>query len=55
MAIERKDTDKLFDKIQEAIGSEKLANEMYAAMSTSFAYEILKYIARNYDLDYGTE
>ena len=51
MAIERKDTDKLFDKIQEAIGLEKLANEMYQAMSTDQAYEILKYVARNYDIE----
>ena len=51
MAVERKDTDKLFNKIQEAIGNEKLANEMYAAMSTDFAHEILKYIARNYDIE----
>ena len=50
MAIERKDTDKLFDKIQEAIGSEQLAFEMYQAMSTNFANEILKYIAKNYDI-----
>lgn len=51
MAIERNDTDKLFDKLKEAIGSEKLASEMYQAMSTDFANEILKYIARNYDIE----
>ena len=51
MAVERKDTDKLFNKIQKAIGNEKLANEMYQAMSTDQAYDILKYIARNYDIE----
>lgn len=50
MAVKR-NTDKLFNKIQEAIGSEQLAFEMYQAMSTGFANEILKYIARNYDIE----
>lgn len=50
MAVEKKDTDKLFGKIQEAIGSEQLAFEMYQAMSTNFANEILKYIAKNYGI-----
>lgn len=49
--IERNDTDKLFNKIQEIIGCEKLANEMYAAMSTDTAYDILECIARNYDIE----
>lgn len=49
--IERKDTDKLFNKIQEMIGCEKLANEMYQVMSTDAAYEILEYIAINYDIE----
>lgn len=51
MAVERKGTDELFNKLQEAIGSEKLAFEMYQAMSTNFANEILKYVARNYDIE----
>ena len=50
MAIKREDTDKLFNKIQEAIGSETLAFDMYLAMPTSFANELLKYIAKNYDI-----
>ena len=48
MAIKREDTDKLFDKIQEAIGSETLAFDMYLAMPTSLANELLKYIETTY-------
>ena len=43
-------TDNLFDKIKEAIGAEKLANEMYQAMSTDQAKDILEFIKRNYDI-----
>lgn len=48
--MEKNNIDKLFGKIQEAIGPEQLAFEMYQAMSTDFANEILKYIAKNYDI-----
>lgn len=50
MAIKREDTDKLFGIVQEAIGSETLALDMYLAMPTSFANEILKYIAKNHEI-----
>lgn len=44
-------TDNLFDKIESTIGSEKLAQEMYQAMATKQARDILEYIARNYDIE----
>ena len=50
MVVNREDTDELFNKIQEAVGSETLALDMYLAMPTSFANEILKFIAKNYDI-----
>lgn len=50
MAIKREDADKLFIKIQKAIGSETLALDMYLAMPTSFANEVLKYIAKNHEI-----
>lgn len=50
MAIKREDTDELFNKIQEAIGSETLALDMYLATPTSFANEVLKYIAKNHEI-----
>lgn len=46
-----RETDNLFNKIQEAIGSEKLAEEMYRAMSTDQANDILKFIAKNYEIE----
>lgn len=51
MAIERKDTDELFDKIKDAIGSERLANAMNMAMDVDTAYGILSFIAKNYDIE----
>lgn len=50
MLIERYQTDELFNKLEEAIGIKTLANEMYAAMSTDQACEILEFIAKNYDI-----
>ena len=44
-------TDNLFKRIQETIGSELLANEMYQAMPTNEAKDILEYIKRNYDIE----
>ena len=51
MALNRKDTDKLFNRIKEAIGSEKLVDEIYQALPTYPADDILKYIAKNYEIE----
>lgn len=51
MLIERYQTDELFNKIKEAIGAEELTNEMYAAMSTDQASDILEYVAKNHEIE----